>query len=65
MQFSANAQSAFRTDPSIATTLVNALRPAAQIVEAGVEVRDRIDKDKFEDLVLFAQIPDCCSHTKN
>tara|TARA_R110001632_G_scaffold18098_2_gene56449 strand:+ start:8796 stop:12878 length:4083 start_codon:yes stop_codon:yes gene_type:complete len=55
VQFSANDKSAFNTDPSIATALVGALRPAAKAVEAGVEVRDRIDKEKFEDVVLFAQ----------
>ena len=54
-QFSANAQSAFGVNPSIATMLLNALNPAAKAIKAGVEVRDRIDKDKFEDVVMFAQ----------
>ena len=55
IKFGQDAPSAYGYAPSIATNLVNALRPLGKIVEQGTEVRDRIDKEKFDDIFLFAQ----------
>lgn len=54
MRFGANAQSAFRTDESLAGQLLKQLRPAAEIITAIDRDRTRQDRELAEDLQMSA-----------
>ena len=55
IQYGADAPSAYRTNPSLATELVRQLEPAAKITGQVIEIRKRIEEEKLQDIQRLAQ----------